>query len=85
MSRTISRMTLIYVGNSDGCIGRCDAHCYEAKEPHCQCICGGRNHGEGKEKAIENSRRDFEEILREHPEALPELSGDLLQQLFELL
>jgi hypothetical protein len=48
--------TLIAVYNSEGCIGRCDARCYEADEPECECICGGRNHGAGKQQAIENTR-----------------------------
>jgi hypothetical protein len=47
--------TLIYVGNSEGCVGRCDAKCYEATEPECQCICGGRNHGVGLQRAQENT------------------------------
>jgi len=48
--------TLIAVYNSSGCVGRCDAKCYEAKEPDCDCICHGRNHGAGQNKAIENTR-----------------------------
>lgn len=47
--------TLIYVGNSDGCVGRCDARCYDAHEPDCDCICGGRNHGAGLEQALANT------------------------------
>ena len=48
--------TLIAVYNNDGCKGRCDARCYEACEPHCDCVCGGRNHGAGLERAVENTR-----------------------------
>jgi hypothetical protein len=48
--------TLIEVYNSYGCIGRCDARCYDAKEPECKCICGGVNHGVGLKRAIEFSR-----------------------------
>lgn len=48
--------TLIAVYNSDGCVGRCDAKCHDAKEPGCDCICGGRNHGVGRERALENTR-----------------------------
>ena len=47
--------TLIVVGNSEGVIGRCDAKCYEAHELKCTCICGGRNHGVGLQKALENT------------------------------
>ena len=48
--------TLIAVYNSEGCIGRCDAKCYQAQEPGCQCICGGKNHGAGLARATENTR-----------------------------
>jgi hypothetical protein len=49
--------TLIAVYNSDGCVGRCDAKCYDATLPDCECICGGRNHGAGKKQAIENTQK----------------------------
>jgi hypothetical protein len=48
--------TLIAVYNSEGCVGRCDARCYDADEPDCECICGGRNHGAGKQQALDNTR-----------------------------
>jgi hypothetical protein len=35
--------TLIATYNSEGCTGRCDAKCYEAVTPGCDCICGGCN------------------------------------------
>jgi len=47
--------TLIVVGNSQGEVRRCDAHCYNAREPECVCICGGRNHGVGFQQAIQNT------------------------------
>jgi hypothetical protein len=40
-------MTLIEVRSSEGVVGRCDARCYNAVTPDCDCICGGRNHGKG--------------------------------------
>lgn len=51
-------MTLISVYNSDGCVGRCDAKCYDASSPACtcDCICGGANHGVGQNKAESNTR-----------------------------
>jgi hypothetical protein len=55
--------TLIAVCNSEGCVGRCDARYYEAAEPDCDCICGGRNHGAGKEQAIGNTRELAENWL----------------------
>lgn len=47
--------TIIAVYNSSGCVGRCDAKCYEAREPTCECICGGANHGAGYDRAVENT------------------------------
>lgn len=49
--------TLIIVRTPDGSPrGRCDAKCYNAKGPKCTCICGGVNHGAGKNQAIDNTR-----------------------------
>ena len=46
--------TIIAVYNSEGCVGLCDARCYNAKHDECLCICGGHNHGVGFDKATEN-------------------------------
>jgi hypothetical protein len=48
--------TLISYQSSGGDQGRCDAKCYLAEEPDCTCICSGRNHGAGKQQAIDNTR-----------------------------
>ena len=48
--------TLIAVYTSEGCVGRCDAKCYDAAEEECDCICQGRNHGAGKQQAVDNTR-----------------------------
>lgn len=58
--------TLIAVYNSDGCVGRCDAKCYDAQHDHCECICGGKNHGAGKQQAIENTREMAEGWLERY-------------------
>lgn len=65
--------TVLAVYNSDGCVGRCDANCHDAKSAHCTCICGGKNHGAGLQKAIENNHErvgltaeDLERYAREH-------------------
>ncbi len=58
--------TLIAVYSSDGCKGRCDATCYEAIEPECKCICGGRNHGAGYKKAMENTRELAQKMVDEY-------------------
>jgi len=59
-------MTLIAVYNSDGCVGRCDARCYEAVEPSCDCICGGRNHGAGLQQASDNTHELAEAWIEEY-------------------
>ncbi len=58
--------TLIAVYTSKGCVGRCDAKCYSASTPDCDCICGGANHGCGKDKAIEQTRDMVETWVEEY-------------------
>jgi hypothetical protein len=55
--------TLIAVYNSESCVGRCDARCYDAAEESCECICQGRNHAAGREQAIDNTRELTESWL----------------------
>ena len=49
-------ITLLAVYDSDSCVGRCDARCYEATGPCDGCVCGGANHGAGREQALANTR-----------------------------
>lgn len=44
--------TAIAVYTSEGCVGRCDARCHEASKTDCDCVCGGRLHGCGRDNAI---------------------------------
>lgn len=64
--------TMISAHDSSGCIGRCDAKCYNATTPHCECICGGMNHGVGQKQAenntIELAEQWIERWKDEHPE-----------------
>lgn len=62
-------MTLIAAYNSDGCIGRCDAKCYNATCEECTCICGGANHGVGRTKAMDNTRELAESWMEAYKEA----------------
>ena len=55
--------TLIAVYTSEGCVGRCDAKCYDAAEEECDCICQGGNHGLGRQQAIDNTRELAESWL----------------------
>ncbi len=48
--------TAIAVYNSEGCVGRCDARCHYATSPECDCICGGRLHGTGRNAIAQNTR-----------------------------
>jgi hypothetical protein len=48
--------TLIAIYTGDGCVGRCDAKCYNAWGPDCHCICQGGNHGAGKHDATVSTR-----------------------------
>ena len=57
--------TLIFYQSSGGDQGRCDAKCYYAREDECECICGGRNHGAGKERALDNTRELAESWLEQ--------------------
>ena len=61
--------TLISVYNSDGLVGRCDAKCYGAKEPDCQCVCGGANHGAGVKQATANTQAMAERWIEEYSKA----------------
>lgn len=56
--------TLLTVGNSEG-ERRCDAKCYDATEPHCDCVCGGKNHGAGLQRALENTAELGEKWLEQ--------------------
>ncbi|MGD0497568.1 MAG: hypothetical protein ABSC23_03930 [Bryobacteraceae bacterium] len=59
-------MTLISVYDSEGCVGSCDARCYDAKHPLCDCVCGGRNHAKGERAAIANTAEHAEQWAREY-------------------
>jgi hypothetical protein len=48
-------MKLLTQKLDSGVMARCDARCYDAKAGgHCDCVCGGRNHGVGLAKALAN-------------------------------
>lgn len=58
--------TLISVHTSGGHRYRCDARCYNAKNDKCTChVCGGMNHGVGKERAQMQVRLIVDAILDE--------------------
>ena len=53
--------TILVANNNGGPQRRCDARCYNAKGPHCECLCGGKNHGVGIEQALANVAEVAEE------------------------
>lgn len=61
--------TLIAVYTSDGCIGRCDAKCYNATSPGCECVCGGKNHGAGLTQAVDNTKMLADQWLKDYTES----------------
>lgn len=48
--------TLIVSSSAHGSRRRCNAKCYNARRPECDCICGGANHGVGECQARQNTR-----------------------------
>lgn len=66
--------TVIAVYNSEGCVGRCDAHCHDAAPgTPCDCICGGMNHAAGASKAIDNTREMCDAWLKEYKIRVPDI------------
>lgn len=60
--------------------GRCDAKCYNAKSEHCDCICGGLNHGAGRQAAIDNTRR----LTKEHVAEIERRGGYIADEVRQL-
>lgn len=58
----MSALIVVY-GENGAKIRQCDARCYNAKHEKCVCCCGGKNHGVGLDKAIDNTREMVEELL----------------------
>jgi len=47
---------LLIIHDKDGKrIGQCDAKCYDGTSLQCRCICGGINHGVGRQRAAKNA------------------------------
>lgn len=77
--------TLIAVYNSDGCVGRCDAKCYDARPgSSCDCVCGGANHAVGRAQAEANSMAMVARMVSDYREAHPELTIERFKALLAL-
>jgi len=71
--------TLIIVMKSGGrVVGRCDANCYDARTPECDCICGGKNHGVGFGKALEQVSQYTQERLKQLAEQGASVTDDAI-------
>jgi hypothetical protein len=74
-------MTLIEIRKADGTlVGRCDARCYNAITPECECCCGGKNHGRGVERAVAQTREQAFNLISEHWKGLLEMDQRKLQE-----
>lgn len=51
-------------------IAKCDAGCYNAEKPDCDCICQGKNHGVGLQKARMNSLINGHEMIKAYERKL---------------
>lgn len=58
-------MTVMSWHNSEGCVGRCDAKCHNAKSPHCDCMCGGAYHGSALNGTFDEIRQHHGNLLQE--------------------
>ena len=60
--------------------GRCDAKCYDAQGPECDCVCGGMNHGAGVQGATDRTKELAGEMLKEVERRGGFIADELRQQ-----
>jgi hypothetical protein len=68
-------MTVMSWGNSEGTKGRCDAKCHNATTPHCDCMCGGRYHGAGRDGSLGQRIEAYGEEVLEAARARAKTEG----------
>lgn len=56
--------SLIFVRRDGKLVSKCDSRCYQAKQPDCDCVCGGANHGKGLEQSIINTQQHWKEWVQ---------------------
>lgn len=56
-------VALIVEKTTGGKTRTCNSRCYNAKGAKCICCCGGRNHGVGVNKAVDNTIEVAQELL----------------------
>jgi len=64
--------TMIAAYDSNGCVGRCDAKCYNATCENCTCVCGGMNHGAGLQRAVQNTTEMAESWIEAYDQKMGE-------------
>lgn len=73
--------TLMSWHNSEGCKGRCDARCHNAKNPHCDCMCGGRYHGGARDGTLAERVDQYGEEVLEGARKRAEAEGKTFEAL----
>jgi hypothetical protein len=68
-------IALLAVNGSDSCTGICDIRCYDATASACACICGGHNHGAGRQQAVINTSEHALEWLDRAMKADPSITA----------
>ena len=63
---------LMEVRNASGVVGKCDARCYEARSDHCNCVCGGANHGIGLYEARQQTAAKAGDWMQAYRDLDPE-------------
>jgi len=56
--------SLIFIRHNKKLVSKCDSRCYLAKQPDCNCVCGGMNHGKGLDQAIINTQSYYKRWVR---------------------
>ena len=56
------------VMSGEGCVGRCDARCHNAKTEECDCCCAGAFHGRGLTTALAGAAARGAELCADYIE-----------------
>lgn len=73
--------TLITARNHYGkIVSRCDQRCYNAKHHKCNCICRGKNHGLGRQAAVQQTPDIIADLLQAWNETHPKQQASTISQ-----
>ena len=61
----------------------CGRDCYLQRVGNCHCICGGLNHGVGRQQAINNSKQIIDALLQQLPYTAFWICDDVKQLSFD--